>query len=504
MNLSLLLFLVGILGFILNRKNIILMLISIKIMLLVVTFLILISSYNLDDNQFHSRIRAKLHEWGDTSQYKSTKFSCIYRMIRNFYKYLVNHNIIGPHKEMLSILGYISQFIFIGWVMYKTFNMICYDKYFLIYFIVALIAAIISDFIFKILNNSDNIYILYLKTIVYYLIYIIGLIFLFIIYLENLGSKILCQPEDNLDSSNNNGSGSSKEDSRNSMEIKSQKNPVTGEDELKGEFKLNKKDVREGLKSGVVEGIKTVAPAIGGSAAGGALGTAVFTNTANLPMGPRIALSGAAIGVGTMSAVLGTTLGKRIMENKEEAKKIKDPINTSSTSNDRSPSPDDNYNSFSVLENNESVNMVYENSPIQYLLSSILGFCLFSGILNIFFLYQLINKYLIKSNLDWILKCVDKYAPIKYKDFIKLRLQSLSNSQNKFSLIFCVIIFIFICLIWSAIIFICSELLLNIDDYCLVHMKLYSNSNSSNINCIFPILFLPKSYLVNPISPPPP
>ena len=50
MNLSLLLFLVGILGFILNRKNIILMLISIEIMLLAVTFLMLISSYNFDDN----------------------------------------------------------------------------------------------------------------------------------------------------------------------------------------------------------------------------------------------------------------------------------------------------------------------------------------------------------------------------------------------------------------------------------------------------------------------
>ncbi|KAG9018620.1 NADH dehydrogenase subunit 4L [Tulasnella sp. 427] len=50
MNLSLLLFLVGILGFILNRKNIILMLISIEIMLLAVTFLMLISSYQFDDN----------------------------------------------------------------------------------------------------------------------------------------------------------------------------------------------------------------------------------------------------------------------------------------------------------------------------------------------------------------------------------------------------------------------------------------------------------------------
>lgn len=49
MNLSLILFLVGILGFVLNRKNIILMLISIEIMLLSVTFLILINSIMFDD-----------------------------------------------------------------------------------------------------------------------------------------------------------------------------------------------------------------------------------------------------------------------------------------------------------------------------------------------------------------------------------------------------------------------------------------------------------------------
>jgi NADH-ubiquinone oxidoreductase chain 4L len=50
MNLSLLLFLIGILGFIINRKNIILMIISIEIMLLAVTLLILISSFIFDDN----------------------------------------------------------------------------------------------------------------------------------------------------------------------------------------------------------------------------------------------------------------------------------------------------------------------------------------------------------------------------------------------------------------------------------------------------------------------
>ena len=42
--------LIGILGFILNRKNIILMIISIEIMLLAVTILILVSSYTFDDS----------------------------------------------------------------------------------------------------------------------------------------------------------------------------------------------------------------------------------------------------------------------------------------------------------------------------------------------------------------------------------------------------------------------------------------------------------------------
>ena len=49
MNLSIMLFLVGILGFVLNRKNIILMIISIEIMLLSITFLILVSSLSFDD-----------------------------------------------------------------------------------------------------------------------------------------------------------------------------------------------------------------------------------------------------------------------------------------------------------------------------------------------------------------------------------------------------------------------------------------------------------------------
>ena len=49
MALVLFIFFIGVLGFILNRKNIILMLISIELILLSVTLLILLSSQILDD-----------------------------------------------------------------------------------------------------------------------------------------------------------------------------------------------------------------------------------------------------------------------------------------------------------------------------------------------------------------------------------------------------------------------------------------------------------------------
>ena len=53
-NLSLVLFSIGILGFVLNRKNIILMLISLELMLVSLTLIILISSMHYDDIMGHT------------------------------------------------------------------------------------------------------------------------------------------------------------------------------------------------------------------------------------------------------------------------------------------------------------------------------------------------------------------------------------------------------------------------------------------------------------------
>jgi NADH-ubiquinone oxidoreductase chain 4L len=49
MSLSIILFIIGLLGFVLNRKNIILMLISIEIILLRITVLIILFSFRFDD-----------------------------------------------------------------------------------------------------------------------------------------------------------------------------------------------------------------------------------------------------------------------------------------------------------------------------------------------------------------------------------------------------------------------------------------------------------------------
>lgn len=45
----LILFLIGVLGFTLNRKNLILLIMSIEIMLLAVTLIVIVSSHNFDD-----------------------------------------------------------------------------------------------------------------------------------------------------------------------------------------------------------------------------------------------------------------------------------------------------------------------------------------------------------------------------------------------------------------------------------------------------------------------
>jgi NADH-ubiquinone oxidoreductase chain 4L len=85
MNLSIILFLIGILGFILNRKNIILLIISIDFMLLAVALVVLISSFGFDDNigqtfgDFFTKLFNPQVHWGNLVQESVWQFpsSCM-------------------------------------------------------------------------------------------------------------------------------------------------------------------------------------------------------------------------------------------------------------------------------------------------------------------------------------------------------------------------------------------------------------------------------------------
>ena len=101
MNFSLILFLIGILGFVLNRKNIILMLISIEIMLLSITFLILISSLNFDDILGQTFAIYIITIAGAESAIGLGILVAFYRFISFiilYYIYYINNNIINKHK----------------------------------------------------------------------------------------------------------------------------------------------------------------------------------------------------------------------------------------------------------------------------------------------------------------------------------------------------------------------------------------------------------------------
>ena len=98
MNLSLILFTIGILGFVLNRKNIILMLISIEIMLLAITFLVLVSSLSFDDVLGQTYAIYIIAIAGAESAIGLGILVAFYR----FFSFKSNHLSFNPHKYFIK------------------------------------------------------------------------------------------------------------------------------------------------------------------------------------------------------------------------------------------------------------------------------------------------------------------------------------------------------------------------------------------------------------------
>jgi len=114
MNLSLILFTIGILGFVLNRKNIILMLISIEIMLLAITFLILVSSLSFDDILGQTYAIYIIAIAGAESAIGLGILVAFYR----FTPLKLNHISFNPHKLLIKSLNIIP----LGTRNYSTMN----------------------------------------------------------------------------------------------------------------------------------------------------------------------------------------------------------------------------------------------------------------------------------------------------------------------------------------------------------------------------------------------
>ena len=108
MNLSFFLFLIGILGFILNRKNIILMIISIEIMLLAVTLLILVSSYTFDDNIGQTFSIYIISVAGAESVVGLSILVAYYRLI---YSLVLYYNILNINKIQYINLKYFNIYM---------------------------------------------------------------------------------------------------------------------------------------------------------------------------------------------------------------------------------------------------------------------------------------------------------------------------------------------------------------------------------------------------------
>jgi NADH:ubiquinone oxidoreductase subunit K len=126
MNLALFLFLIGTLGFILNRRNLILMIISIEIMLLAVTILILISSFTFDDNIGQTFSIYIISIAGAESVIGLSILVAYYRLNRSLLSYYLSYSYKSfvkiVNKISIGIINYSFNKTPIGIINYSTIN----------------------------------------------------------------------------------------------------------------------------------------------------------------------------------------------------------------------------------------------------------------------------------------------------------------------------------------------------------------------------------------------
>jgi len=156
--------------------------------------------------------------------------------------------------------------------------------------------------------------------------------------------------------------------------------------------------------------IKQVIPNIGAGAAGGTAAGVAFKASGNLPIVPRLAVTGGAALVSSAGAQAGISGVQALVENSGIKEGIINGVKNSPHADiSRVPSPGIEPFIKSPLENWE-----IEISPLETLLSSILSLNVCVLLLIFILLYLSIYSYLISNNKDLIFKLVN-YWLVKFK-----------------------------------------------------------------------------------------
>ena len=238
-------------------------------------------------------------------------------------------------------------------------------------------------------------------------------------------------------------------------------------------FEISKELVDEGIKNlkGVVKiATEKVVGNIGVGAAAGTAAATAFKSTAGLPPAQRVIVTGAVAGVTAAGTKVGIGIGDTLIKHININEAIKNSQHADPHI-DRIPSPDPNIIN-SPLENDIT-------SPLQDLL-------LYSFILDILILIVLIsilviifNRYIVKYNLTLINYIINKYIPIKIRNWFNINIGIDFN--NTYVLFIFIIITILLCFFILLKLLIISILLVDIDRFINGHLYIHGGDHKSSI-----------------------
>jgi hypothetical protein len=404
-------------------------------------------------------------------------------------------------------LNVYSNISFLNFNIFMFLTYLAYNFYFIvsdgfgIFILSLLLSFLITDYILNNFKFSDNSIVRFLqKNILYFILFIICILLFYIIIkvLHSFINIIECSGQESgtIRRIENNNSVTSNPSNKGKDVV----SVTEGNDKNNEyyEFKV-KKDVMHKFGSGIMESskiaVEKIAPNSAAGIAAGALGSSVFKATSGLPPVTRMGAVAGSMMVGAAATKLGVDIATTI-SNKNEAKKLKKVTETKHSDHDKDqiPSPDDLIIT-SPLEHGEIISL-NDSSPLADMLIHIFSLNVLILILIIIFLFLIFNRFILKSNSEFIKSFVDKYMPKKIKVWTEQnfhnKVDKVIDYNNRFMLIMFIVNSITLIAMVLLNIYASSELVNNIDEYVEIHNFL----NNNNKSILLIISFIPKNYKV--------